>query len=54
MNASAAIADPLLLRVNRERDKQDVRDSKIWVLGSEFEVPKTSNFGPRTVTNNAG
>jgi hypothetical protein len=26
MSVSAAIADPLLLRVNRERDKQDVRD----------------------------
>ena len=38
MNVSAAIADPLLLRVKRERDKQDVRDSK-------FRIRSSENFG---------
>jgi len=28
-----------------ERDKQDVRDRR----DTKFEVPKTSNFGPRTL-----
>ena len=28
MNTSTAIADPLLSRVNSERDRQDVRDRR--------------------------
>jgi hypothetical protein len=38
MALSAAIMNPLLLRVKRERDKQDVRDrrnTKFWVRSSE-------------------
>jgi hypothetical protein len=41
MNVSAAIADPLLLRVKRERDKQDVRDRR----DSKFTVRSSENFG---------
>src|SRR5713101_8294688 len=41
MNVSTAIADPLLLRVKRERDKQDVRDRR----DSKFRVRSSENFG---------
>ena len=44
MNVSAAIADPLLLRVKRERDKQDVRDRR----DSKFRVRSSENFGLQT------
>ena len=44
MNVSAAIADPLLLRVKRERDKQDVRDRR----DSKFRVRSSENIELRT------
>ena len=44
MNVSAAIADPPLLRVKRERDKQDVRDRR----DSKFRVRSSENIELRT------
>jgi len=58
MNVSAAIADPLLLRVKRERDKKDVRerrDSKFGVRGSEYfslqTVSLVALFPPVSLSN---